>query len=262
MSKNWSPWRLTSTLAFIFILLAVWDGLLYRNHLRTNNWNYLFNAAVGALYIFTFVIAIWHSRKPQISTSSRKIFVYLGLAALAWGAGSLIWAYYNLVVKVSVPYPSFADVFFLISYPLWGLALWRLHEQYNKDATQRAINESILIVMVSAVVIFAFLNRPDLSPDLGLMKNLLNVAYSLGDVLLVAMSLIELRSGLAKKYKGLYLLIGFFLLQAGGDFMFAYRNNNGLYWNGDVSDLLFGLSGFALGLALAQNSLVRHNKRN
>jgi hypothetical protein len=245
----------------MFVVLAVWDALLYRYHLRTDAWNYLFNAAVGILYIFTFVIALWHSRQPQIPKLSRKIFVYLGLAALVWGIGSLIWAYYNLIVQVSVPYPSFADLFFVLSYPLWGMAVWSLHESYHKKATQRAINESAAIVVISAVVIFAFLNRPDLSPDLGLIKNLLNVAYSLGDVLLVAMSLIELRSGVAKRHKGVYLLIGFFLLQAGGDFTFAYRNNSGSYWNGDVSDLLFGLSGFILGLVLAQNSLVTDNKR-
>lgn len=260
MSKNWSPRKLTLALTSLLLSLAVWNVLLYRNHVQTSTWNYLFNAAVAVFYMLAFVIALWHSRKPQVPKLSRKIFIYFGLAALSWGVATLIWTYYNLILKVSVPYPSFADLFFLLSYPIFGMAMWSLHESYNALVTPKTVRESIIIVVVSAMVIFAFLNRPDLSPDLGLTKNLLNVAYSLGDVLLVAMAFIELRGGQAKKYRGLYLLIGFLLLQAGGDFMFAYRNNAGLYWNGDVSDLLFGISAFVLAVALAQNNLVRHNK--
>lgn len=242
-------------------MLCAWDGLLYAHQLQTSDWNFLFNAAVATFYILACIIAAWRSRRSRVSELSRRIFLYLGLGALSWGIGSLIWTYYNLILHVSIPYPSYADIFFLASYPLFGLALWSLHESYGSQATQKAIRESILIVVISAVVIFAFLNRPDLSPDLGLTKNLLNVAYSLGDVLLVAVAIIELRGGQAQKHKGLYLLIGFLLLQASGDFIFAYRNNGGAYWNGDISDLLFGFSAFVLALAVAQNNLVRHNKR-
>jgi len=260
MSKRQSGWVLTPLLGLLFGVLIGWNISLYTQHLKNSSWNYLFNVAVAVFYVLACVIAVWHSRMPQLPRLSRKILVYLGLGGLSWGIGSLIWAYYNLVLKVGVPYPSFADPFFLLSYPIFGLALWNLHESYGTEAKPKAVQEAVVIVVVSAAVIFAFLNRPDLSPDLGLVKNLLNVAYSLGDVLLVALALIELRSGHAQKHKGLYLLIGFFLLQAGGDFMFAYRNNAGLYWNGDIADLLFGTSAFLLAVALAQNNLVRHNK--
>jgi hypothetical protein len=75
--------------------------------------------------------------------------------------------------------------------------------------------------------------------------------------MLVAVAFIELRSGQAKKYKGLYFLVAFLLLQAGGDFLFAYRNNADTYWNGDFADLLFGASAFTLSLAIGQNNLLR-----
>jgi hypothetical protein len=257
-----SPRKLTFFLLVLFGLLVEWNVLLSRREMRNSTWNYAFNVAVASLYILAFVIALWRRRTGRLPTVSRKVYLYLGLAALSWGIANLIWTYYNLILKVGVPYPSFADPFFLLSYPILGMALVSLHESYGSSANPKAIREAVVIVAVSIIVIFAFLNRPDLSPDLGLVKNLLNVAYSLGDVLLVAMALIELRAGHAKQNKGLYLLIGFLLLQAGGDFMFAYRNNSGLYWNGDVADLLFGASAFTLALALAQNNLVRHNKRN
>jgi hypothetical protein len=253
---------LVFSLLLLFGLLIGWNILLYRNELRSSNWNYLFNVAVATFYILAFVVAFVRSRAARIPQLSRKVYLYLGLAALSWGIATLIWTYYNLILKIGVPYPSFADLFFLLSYPLLGAALINLHESYGSLRSPKAVREAMLIVAVSTIAIFAFLNRPDLSPDLGLVKNLLNVAYSLGDVLLVAIALIELRSGHAKKNKGLYLLIAFLLLQAGGDFLFAYRNNAGTYWNGDVADMLFGASAFMLALSVAQNKLMRDNKHN
>lgn len=259
--KKWPLKGLTFTSVIVLALFAAWSSLLFRQGLTTSVWNYLFNIAVALLYLFAFIIAVWHSRKPEIPRQSRNILIYFGLAALFWSIGSLIWAYSNIILNISVPYPSWADLFFLLSYPIFGITLWNLHESYaGPRASSAAIRDSTIIVVVSAVVIFAFLNRPDVSPDLGLSKNLLNVAYSLGDVMLVAIALVELRSGIAKKHRGLYLLIGFFLLQAGGDFLFAARNNAGAYWNGDMSDLLFAASALCLTLALAQNNLVRQNK--
>jgi diguanylate cyclase len=249
-------WRLTHSLIFSFLALATWQGFLSATNSTTTTWNYLFNAAVGAFYILVSILAFRRCRKTQLG-SSRKILIYIGLAALSWGIAFLIWTYYNLVLQVNTPYPSLADLAFLISYPLLGFALWELHINYDTSITSKDVQESIAIVVASAVVIFFYLNRPDLSPDLGLTKNLLNVAYSLADVMLVAIAFIELRSGQAKKYKGLYFLVAFLLLQAAGDFVFAYRNNEGIYWNGDFADLLFGASAFTLALAVGQNNLLR-----
>ncbi len=250
-------WRLTHSLILSFLLLATWQGLLAATNAKTTTWNYLFNAAVGVFYVVASIVAFRRSQHTKPHSSSRKILIYLGLAALSWGIAFLVWTYYNLVVQVDIPYPSIADLFFLVSYPLLGFALWELHINYDTFISSKDIQESVVIVLVAAVVIFFYLNRPDLSPDLGLTKNLLNVAYSLADVMLVAIAFIELRSGQAKKYKGLYFLVAFLLLQAGGDFLFAYRNNADIYWNGDFADLLFGASAFALALAVGRNNLLR-----
>lgn len=241
--------------------LASWSYLLYQQPDHATNWNFLFNAGVAATYLLAGAIGFWQSSQPKLPRRSRRILICLSLAAVSWGIAFLVWTWYNLVLAVDVPYPSFADLFFLLSYPLLGVALWLLHESYGSLTSPRVLRESALIVAVSAIVIFVFLNRPDLSPDLGLSKNLLNIAYSLGDVLLVAIALIELRSGQARKHKGLYLLAGFLLLQAAGDFTFAYLNNSERYWNGDIADLLFGSSALVLALTLAQNNILRDNKR-
>ena len=243
-----------------FLGLVVWELVLQQNPDKTTIWNYQFNTGVAVFYFLAFAIAMWRLRAFRKNQPERRVFRYFGLAGLCWGIAFMIWTYYNVVLQVKVPYPSVADVFFVPAYPLLGLALLDLHETYHSRIQLRVVRDSIVIVFVSAIVILTVLNRPDLSPDLGLSKNILNVFYSLGDVMLVAVALIELRTGQAKKHRGLYLLALFFLLQAGADFLFAYHNNAEVYWNGELADLLFGASGFIFALMLVQNKLFKRMK--
>lgn len=253
---------LITSLILGFIILVAWELLLQGQSDKTTFWNYQFNSGVAVFYFAAFAIAFWRMRKYSTNQSERRALRYFGLTGLFWGLGFVVWVYYNLVLKRTIPFPSIADVFFAPAYPLLGYALWHLRQAYNTRINDKAVRDSIIIVVISAIVILVFLNRPDLSPDLGLSKNILNVIYSLGDIMLVAVALIELRSGQARKYKGLYLLVLFLLFQASGDFLFAYHNNAdpSQYWNGDISDLLFGASGFMLAYMLAQNKLLKSTK--
>src|ERR1700693_2286757 len=54
-----------------------------------------------------------------LHTSSRRSrWVLLGASSFAWAAGETVWAYYDLIRHVSVPFPSLADVGFLGAVPL------------------------------------------------------------------------------------------------------------------------------------------------
>lgn len=249
---------LSGSLVLAFLLLLLWAFQLQINAEKDTIWNYQFNNGVAFFYLLAAVIAYLRlKRTGPKNTAARSALWCFMLAGLFWCLAFVTWMFYNVVLKVDTPYPSLADVFFLLSYPLLGFGIWSLHNLYKFKPKPEVIRDSIIIVLVAAVLIFAVLNRPDLSPDLGMSKNLLNVVYSLADVVLVAAALIELRSGLARKHRGLYIFVLFLLFQASADFMFAYRNNSGIYWNGDAADLLFGISGFMLALALMQDSLLK-----
>src|ERR1039458_953538 len=43
-------------------------------------------------------------------SSRRSRWVLLGASSFAWAAGETVWAYYDLIRGVSVPFPSLADV--------------------------------------------------------------------------------------------------------------------------------------------------------
>lgn len=248
--------KLILWLALGLLVLIVWQLRLQASPIKGTSWNYLFNVGVAVFYFVAAGLAFGRRRLLPVSNRGRSVLSYFGLAALFWGLAFVVWTYYNVILEQSVPYPSLADPLFLASYPLLGLAVLRIRENYRVKSGPTFTRESILFIALTTLAIFAFLNRPDLSPDLGLAKNLLNVAYSLGDVLLVTMAYVGIRGSRVKERLGLYTIVLFLVLQAAADFLFAYRNNAGVYWNGDVADLLFGASGWLLALALAQDDLL------
>ena len=50
----------------------------------------------------------------------RAFWLWLGAAAWAWAAGQVVWSYYDVVVHRPVPFPSLADLGYLLAVP--GLA--------------------------------------------------------------------------------------------------------------------------------------------
>lgn len=251
-------------LGILFGLLVAASIYFHISNTHTTTVNYLFNGATAYLYFAAGFIALRRRssmNRPTTDPASRALF-YFGCSAMAWALASLVWTFYNLGSDIDVPYPSLADGFFILFYPTLGLALWNLFKVYQTQVNAKAVVESMFILIISAIAVFLFLRQPDVSAEQGLLANLLDVAYTLCDVFLVSMAFIALRSGQTKKHYALYLLITFLLLQAAGDFVFTQRNNNDVYFNGDISDVLFAASGFVFALALCQKDLLKPVSKN
>src|SRR4051812_45188649 len=81
------------------------------------NWFYGLIALTGSLYTIFFVARKWGGYKSVIGKS--LIFISLGL--LSQWFGLQIWTYYNLILKIEVPYPSFADIGYFALIPFYTL---------------------------------------------------------------------------------------------------------------------------------------------
>jgi hypothetical protein len=80
-------------------------------------------------------------------TSSRPSrWVLLGASSFAWAAGETVWAYYDLVRGVSVPFPSLADVGFLSAVPLAvaGLLLFPSSPRRTADRIRGILDGCII----------------------------------------------------------------------------------------------------------------------
>jgi len=238
--------------AIYAISIPYWAWIQVTGQINTPH-NYIWSLIVlGILPVIGGIFGIILSRKWGFLKASlgRAIF-FLSAGVMAWGIGSVIWAYYNLVLGVEVPYPSFGDVGYLMSYPFYALGLINLGKgmgAYHKLKTRLGKVALVLVpVLGMAVTYFIFISIARGGEfdyqDSSLLKILFDIGYPLGDATVV--TAIGLIYGLSYKVFGgkfkwpINLLFAGQLLLYFGDFFFSYGTTQGTYYIGNLNDLLF-----------------------
>lgn len=227
----------------------------------------------GALYQFAMGLipllgGIYGLSKAKmwggIKSSVGRSLLFISIGAICWGTGQMLWSlYYNIITNVNIPYPSFADVGYSLSFPFLALGLINLskatgarHSLNNKIGKIAAL----LITLVAGVAAYYLLivvarHGVDLKED-GL-KLFFDLAYPIGDLMIFLLALLVY--GLSFNYLGgklrlptLSILFGLLVLFV-GDFTFSYTTTVGSYYNGHWVDLVLptawmfivlGVSGF------------------
>ena len=243
-SKKWK-----SFFYIVFAINLIWVLFLNSNEDKTMIWNYLFNVSYSVLFIGAGVFAIGKSINREVSLVLNKTLFSIGVGSLMWGIGLVVWFAYNMFSQVEVPFPSWADAFFVMIYPFVGWGCYQFINMFKGLITPKIRRESFVLVGVAALAVW-FWARPDLSPDLSLLQNVISVIYPLGDLILAAMALVMLRISAGQaKFRMQYLVLAL-ITQSAADFLFTARTASGIYWNGDMSDVLFMVAAFMLSLAV------------
>lgn len=254
-------------LGYLLVLFIFW-GFLHHSGLKKSNYNYTYSLLfsltplVGGL-IGMVKSAIWGRFKSAIG----KSVFFFGFGLFLWGAGSMVWSYYNFVIKNSLPYPSLADLGFAPSIFFWGVgAVFLSKASGARFALKRSLFSKIFVAVavvglpIAAYYLLVQKARGGTVVPTGEspLKVVLDIAYPLGDFVALMLSVIIF--GLSFKYFGGYfktsiicLLVGLGTMFA-ADFVFSYTTTVGTFYNGDIGDLLltiglflmtFGLLGFA-----------------
>ncbi len=249
-------------LIVISFLVLVFDAFLFASPDKATIFNYLFNLAYAVIFLLGMYIAFVRSNRFVDTPNLHKSMRFFGAGLFFFATGLIIWTFYNLVLKVEIPYPSLSDIAFLLYYPGAILGIYFLIKSFGGEITKNMAVEGILIFFTFFALIYIFLNQTSLGPDVAFWARFLNVLYPLADSLLISFAITILRTerGIAGQPYILYFVFGFLIL-AIADTIFSYRSAMGVYWNGDISDLLFAASGFltSLGLLSLPNiSLTNH----
>lgn len=236
-------------IAAIFVI--IWNISLYFLPSHTTTANYLYNVGYACLYFIGAVVGIRASLTVSTKSSLGKTLLYLALGNAGYGMGLVTWAYYNVIARIEVPFPSLADFFFLFCFiPCMAIGLIHLLRIYGIATIKQYIRWGIVIFGICGLIILGFIMKPDVSRDLPILTRAFNIAYPLGDTLLLTGAILALLSGGGKLSRGILILTIGYVFQVSADFVFAYRTTAETYWNGDISDLLFTISGATLSLAI------------
>ena len=235
------------TLILLAAIILGWGIFLQFQSGNNMTANYAFNLGYALLYAVGGMVGIfgaWYHRKNK---PMGKAFLCLGLAQLAFAAGLCVWAYYNVFVHISVPYPSIAELFFALFYPFMALGCWYFFTLIVDRIRIEYLFEVLGIFFVSAMGIVGFITASGKNAQ-PIFTTFINLWSLLGDCMLIAIAYLILRAGKGK-YKTGILILGL-LVQVFADAVFTYRTGLKLYWNGDISDILLAISGGIISLGI------------
>ena len=170
----------------------------------------------------------------EIDNPARPAWFLLSLGLLSTFAGQLSLAP-SQVVRAETPFPSMADIFFVLGYPFLIAALFVLLHAYREAGFPiGSLAERVAIIVgvgVIAIVVATPVLRPVASVGGPLLDRVLTVAYPILDLALLLPLALLLRAALRLRGSHAgevwFLLLGGFVFLCAGDACFAYFQSLG-----------------------------------
>lgn len=253
----------SKVLIIFYGVLVIWWMYIWREGLQDETSNYLFGAAFSIMPLVAGIVGIKISaRWGYMRSYVGKFIIFLSLGLITWAVGTLIFAYYNFFLDVEVPYPSIADAAYIVSWPLWALAMVNLSYATGMKFKLRQLTGKLLlfaiplsVALISYYLLFIVARGGVMDYEGGLLKLFFDFAYPIGDVLILTLSL--LLFGLSFNYLGgtfklpiMFVLFGF-VLNYIADFSFSYTTTVETFYVASWVDLLFTTTMFILSLGLS-----------
>jgi diguanylate cyclase (GGDEF)-like protein/PAS domain S-box-containing protein len=159
--------------AWMVVLTAVY---YVRPGLRTETWGLI--GLTGAAAIVAGVILNRPARKTP--------WLLLAVAQASFAAGQVSFLVAELIGK-QLPFPSFADVLYLATYPLYAAALLIFIRWRTPDHDRRSLIDALTLTAGLGLLSWLYLVLPYAdNPALSWLQKTVAIAYPLSDVLVLA----------------------------------------------------------------------------
>jgi len=158
----------------------------------------------------------------------------LGASAASWALGQVVWSWYELVAGREVPFPSLADLGYLLAVPLAAAALLTHAATPQRGAAQtRRVLDGLIIATAVLTVSWQTVLGPLVRAGSGsVLEQVLALAYPVGDVVTISL-VIFLLAGSRSAMRAPLLLVGAGLAGiAFSDSLFAYLTQTGAHGGG------------------------------
>ena len=193
-------------------------------------------------------VACWRVAKR----TGRSAWRWFAGACAMWTVGSIAWVYYIVFLGNDLPFPSFADVGYLLTFPPAIMGALLLHDTPPRGADRvRTLLDALLVGGSLTVVLWwAILGAAHRGGNT--LPSVLSVSYVVGDIAVLSLLVSAFRRSDGRRHDLLGLILGFAMLTA-GDALFSYQEGTSTYGNAFLPDLGwiggFSLVGFAAFMA-------------
>lgn len=217
---------------------------------------FIFTAIFTTLWALVTTIIFFVLMKDfTFQNPSGKVWLWLGLGIGAFALGELLWTIYTVIGED--PFPSIADIFYLLGYPL---LFFGLIKQVNLNKVEIPIKEkNVILTITLAVTILSFvimilpiIQSYD-AEELTFLELVITVLYPILDIILTPIAFI-----IFFKFKGGEFGKSWFLISLGFIIMIAadlvYGFEAYLVWDNAffIYDQLYNLSYFLYAIGALQ----------
>ena len=207
------------------------------------------DVATAVAAVVAALTCAWAGRRHL--GAMRAFWWLLATACVAWASGEAIWSWYEVVLQVEVPYPSWADVGYLAGTPL-AVAAFACHPAaHRRHAAQLLpLLDGIAVASALLFVSWTLVLGPLWSQNGGmLLGDLVAVAYPFGDVVLLVLVVLALRNLEPGNRAATTILLGGLIVMAVTDTGYTYLAQVGAYSSGDLIDAGWFASYLAIAVA-------------
>jgi transcriptional regulator with XRE-family HTH domain len=252
---------------FIFIFLPIWLQSCKTCFLNDYETLYFVIPVLGALFGFVQL----RSRYGSIYRFPAPLMLFC-LALLLWSSGNIVWTYYNIVPKIRVPYPSFADMSYFSNNLLWLVSLCMLLNYLGANVLRKP---ALLwgmggILLGSLIVIMLFVRGWKLDLPKDPLKFVFDVGYPLMSGFTTGLAALGLINPSFKQLdnpmkRAMYVIfLGIFLYFI-ADLAFNIvtslpDNHPWAYYDGDWPDFIYATALYVLGVGILLTPLETMNQ--
>ncbi len=218
-------------------LFAIAVGILVTNMISEDtailfaSWSYIVTA--GSFLVLTLIMMV----KTRGIGSHGKSWVLLAVFAISWFTAEMIWDVNELILEID-PYPSNADFFWLLGYPLYfGFLIFYLKPFWKAISKKMIAVASIFAITLLIPALYVSYDT-DLEPtDL---DNILALSYPLLDAIVLVPALIGVTLFLTGKVNFLWALMCLAIMCVIiADIMFYFGTLEDDYYSGHPVEILF-----------------------
>ena len=232
----WQVWLVLGTAASVaYVFLPEWQDVMYPC--------FSIAAAVGML------IGVVRNRPAR---ASAFVALITGLI-LQWCGDLSYFAYHRALGEV--PYPSFADLFYVSSYALFAAAFVILVRGRNTKRIRGALIDTAITITAFGLLEYVLLIQPNLwDHTQPLLARAVSTAYPVADIVVLGL-LARLIVSPGSRTPSFRLLVVAFALMLGADSVYGTMMQYGLYDGGTI-DICWALAFTFMGAAVLHPSVT------
>lgn len=237
---------------YVFLAISATLAVIYAYGQSNLNFIGAFSNSITpfeAFAAFAMAALLYKSQSGARGGGMSRAYLSYSVGLFCWVLGESTWTLYSILLHVEVPFPSLADLFWLVGYaPLLLALLWQAWPFRGAFNPRKQILLSLGMCAMGAVILSQTVPFI-LQQNESLLATIVGVAYPILDTLLLSIAIpvfILFRWGTYWRPM-LFVLVGI-MLQLIGDLLFAQSALSGSYYPGSPADLIFDFSYLMLAL--------------